>query len=69
MTASEIAAMAESEQPHGHLVTQILGTKRELEISKEETVLEDQVTNFEKFQFSNLHQTNFRKDSGKVGTL
>jgi uncharacterized membrane protein len=44
MTASEIAAMAESEQPHGHLVTQILGTKRELEISKEETVLEDQVT-------------------------
>lgn len=43
MTASEIAAMADSEQPHGHLVTQILGTKRELEISKEETVPEDQV--------------------------
>lgn len=43
MSASEIAAMAESEQPHGHLVTQILGTKRELEVSKEEIVPEDQV--------------------------
>jgi len=36
MSASEIAAMTESEQPHGHLVSQILGTKRELETSKEE---------------------------------
>jgi hypothetical protein len=40
MTNSDIAAIIDSEQPQGHLVSQILGTKSKLETSEQEAALE-----------------------------